>query len=271
MAPPTGSTSNATPPVPPFVPAAEKYTVGGVILKFFEERGKDVAKALGSIGNWAGQAVSGLPPEVKTFTTLTGDVKNFLSATEVPKKVSEVWDAAKGLWTDVTDVSGSWTKVGTSARKMIKNTAALTNALFDTVSLGGKFIPVDAKVMTPLTGINFVATAVGSGLDTVEQAEGLAKAKESEIQKKTLHMINIARNVSYFAIGVLGLFFLISATPVIPWLLAACATSGLLFTIGGYFYEKLYDPDHKGKDLDPAIVIKNRIEQENYNQRLARG
>jgi hypothetical protein len=43
---------------------------------------------------------------------------------------------------------------------------------------------------------------------------------------------------------------------------------GLTLTISGYFYEKLHDPEGKGKNLNPENVIENHLARQEYQRRL---
>lgn len=215
-----------------------------VCIKFCDERAKDVAKAFTTAIQWLGVANPHLPPQVKEFSAFTGNVKNFLGATEVPRKMQKLWSSIKECGTNLA--GAQYNKIAKSARKAIKDGAALTNSLFDGVSLGNKFAPISSQVMKGLGVVNAGATVVGSSLDTVDQAEGIIGAKENEEAKKTLHLINIARNLSYVALGALMLYSFITATAIAPLWALAFATSGFLFTVGGFFYEKMHEPQLTG-------------------------
>src|SRR5262249_20339857 len=115
----------------------------------------------------------------------------------------------------------------------------------------------------------FAATIGFAGNSFVEQIQHIASTKGIDPKKTMFHLINIARDVSYFALGVMGFGFIITATPLVPWMIVACLTSGLTFSIGGYFYERIYDPEHKGKDLNPNILVENRSNQRNYERSQA--
>ena len=83
------------------------------------------------------------------------------------------------------------------------------------------------------------------------------------------YLMNLARDVSYLALGIIGLSFILTATPIAALPIVTCLTSGLTFTIGGYFYERIFDPENKGKNLKPETVVENYVNQRNYEQRTA--
>jgi hypothetical protein len=272
----TSGSSASTSTIQPPHYKPEEYTVAGVVLKFFEEKAKDIAKGLGYMAFWTGQAMPDAPHEVKSFSYMMGDFKNFISATEIPKKVAELSEKVKEMWEvlkthckDLTCTSGPWHEVGKAGREVFKKTTALINSTVDGIDFSSRFIPIDHSVMTWLKGFNFAATFGGAGVGAAEQVQKLTEAKEHETAKKTLFMINLARDVTYAALGALGLFWIVTATAFVPWVLVALLTAGLSFTIGGYFYEKLYDPEGKGKNLNPEVVIENNLERKKYEQRLS--
>ena len=156
----------------------------------------------------------------------------------------------------------TWTKVADAGRKTFKDTTGLVNACCDGIDYGTKYIPIDKGAMTWIKGVNFASTLAGSGVAAGEQIYNIATtAQDPEGKKLTLYLINLARDVSYVALGAIGLFFVVTATPIVPWMILACLTSGLALTIGGFFYERLVDPENKGKNLNPAAVVENVVAQ----------
>ncbi len=263
----------------------EEYTSTGLVLKFFEEKGKDIAKALNYLAFWTGQAIPNLPSEVKSFSAAMGNFKNFVSATEVPKKGYEWWNSLGGMtkpsedftaalaekfynnnvFVDLTNETGAWNavnaagaKLGVAARNIFEKTTSLINASVDSIDFGSNFMPINASVMSWLKGINSVATIGGAGSGAIKQIEKLAATSENDTSKRVFHMVNLARDASYVAVGVLGLVAAFGAVSVSPWMFVACLTSGLSCTIGGYFYERIYDPEGKGKNINPDAVLANR-------------
>lgn len=259
--------------VPQYVPRKEEYTVAEAVLKFFEEKVKDMPKFLGYTAFWLGEALPNLPPQVKSFSLAMIDVKNFISATELPKKTVEVWTALSKLWTKVTDgtlrgrvqSNGFWATftegdgVGAAARKLLEKATALINSTYDGIDFGSRFVQINHSVMTWIKGFNSTATILGSGNGAIEQIEALSKTTANDTHKRTLYAIKLAQNISYLAVGIIGLGFVVTAAPVVPWMFVAPLTVGLTCTTGSYFYEKMYDPEQKGKNLNPEAVIQNRL------------
>jgi hypothetical protein len=169
------------------------------------------------------------------------------------------------LCSDFTNqISGSatatWEKVGDACRKTFKDATGLTNGICDSIDFSTKYIQYDPEMLRWVKGIGFAATLGGSGVGAAEQMNNLSKSW-GDVKKSTLYVINLARDVSYVALGILGLSFILTATPMVTWMILACLTSGLTFTIGGYFYEKIVDPENKGKNLNPAAVVDNVVAQ----------
>jgi hypothetical protein len=258
------STSAATSVSLP-VPKREEYSIVDIALTFIKEKPRDIVKALGYSTFWAGQVNPNLHPNVQNFSMSMGDVKNLLGAIEVPDKVNTLWGSFCGLCSDFTNqISGSatatWEKVGDACRKTFKDATGLTNGICDSIDFSTKYIQYDPEMLRWVKGIGFAATLGGSGVGAAEQMNNLSKSW-GDVKKSTLYVINLARDVSYVALGILGLSFILTATPMVTWMILACLTSGLTFTIGGYFYEKIVDPENKGKNLNPAAVVDNVVAQ----------
>lgn len=267
----SGSTSAAssrvaTPRIHPPVYKPEEYTTAGIILKFFEEKTKDVAKALGYTGFWLGQAIPGLPPEVKSFSGTMGEIKNFASATEVPKKVVEAGQAYSAL----SEALATGVRVNEAGRKAVTKTTSLVNSVVDGVSLASRFAPIDTSAMEKLNALNSAATFVGSSVSSYEQQEKYQNAvAANETTKAHFYGINFFRDATYAAVGAYGLGCFLTATAVVPWIMVGLLTAGLALTIWGYFYEKSYDPEGTGKNLNPDAVIANQIAKRQYQAQVA--
>ncbi len=262
--PNTSAVSTSVAPQPAL--KKEEYSIVEVALSYIKEKPRDIVKALGYGTFWAGQAVPGLHPNVQNFSFYMGDVKNLLGAIEVPDKAYALWTSLGGLWTNMTqtiagDANATWAKVGDAARKTFKDATGLTNSVCDGIDFSTKYFQYEAEVLRWVKGIGFAATLTGSGVGAAEQIHNISKMTTCDPKKTTLYLINLARDVSYVALGSIGLFFVVSATPVVPWMILACLTSGLTFTIGGFFYERIVDPENKGKNLNPAVVVENVIAQ----------
>jgi hypothetical protein len=255
----SATTTTSTTLIPP-VPKPAEYTTADLVLTFFKEKFKDLAKTGSYIAFWATQAMPDLPKNVTQFNTTLRDFKNFVSMTELPQKVYE-------LGTSIQKAAAATAeKVGSASREVFKNSMSLINTVGDSIDFVHVFVPISKEVMRWVSGINFAATIGFAGNGVIEQVQHIQGTKAEDSKKKIFHMINIARDVSYLVLGIIGLGFILTATPMIPWMIVACLTSGLALSIGSYFYEKIYDPENKGKNLNPAIVIENQVNQRNYER-----
>ncbi|GEM_PF-5140902 len=262
------STTSSTNTIPPPVYQNEQYSVAGMVLKFFDEKTKDIAKVFGYTGFWAGQAVPNLPPEVKSFSATMGEFKNFVSATEVPKKTVEAAAAYRTLWKSMNCSTGAASQAWTALGEAFKKTTGWINSVVDGIDFSSRFIAIDSSVMTWLKGTSFAATMGGAIKGVSEQIEKIGKALSTETAKINFYSINFLRDTSYALLGAKGLYCIVTATPMIPWVMVGLLTAGLTFTIFGYFYEKLYDPEGKGKNLDPEIVLNNTLLRRAYERQI---
>jgi hypothetical protein len=245
-------------------PKNEKYSLVDIVFSFLKEKPKDIIKALGYGTFWAGQAMPGLPSEVQTFSLQMGEVKNLLSAIEIPDRARELSNNLKELLTIVSrKVSGeaalTWGKVTEVAAKTFKAGASLANNACDGIDFSSKYIPFGKEFMHSVKTLNYGATFGGALVGAGEQVYNLNSMTEINPTKTGLYLINLARDVSYLVLGGMGLFFIATATPIATVPILACATSGLIWTITGFFYERMLDPENKGKNLNPAIVVQNVV------------
>jgi hypothetical protein len=229
----------------------EKYTLSDVALTFCKEKAKDIAKIGSYTAFWATEAMPNLPRQVTKFNHTLRDFKNFVSVTEIPEKTHNLFKAVKDFISATTD------KAGKAARQVFKDAMTFINTIGDTIDFAHIFAPIRKEVMRVISGVNFAATAAGSGNGVAEQIEKLKVTPATDTKRRNLYGINLARDISYFALGIIGLTFVVTGATFIPWMIVACLTSGLSWTIGGYFYERLADPENKGKNLNPAHVMTN--------------
>lgn len=258
-----GPISSAASTIQPPVYKPEEYTVASVILKFFEDKAKDLAKVFGYTGFWLGQAAPNL--SLGPFSERMGEFKNFVSATEIPKKMIEAKDSYVALFTALT--SGG--RVEEAARKAFTKTTSAFNSIVDSIDLASRFTVINTTVMTWLKGLNFGATLGGSSVGAYEQYEKYQGTKPYETVKAHFYAINFLRDATYASVGAYGLGCMVTATPLIPWVMVGLLTVGLLTTIGGYFFEKLHDPEGAGKNLNPDLVIANIAAKNRYEAQLA--
>lgn len=258
--------SSSTTITPPILKPTE-YTMTDLISAFFKERVKDIAKIGAYLAYWTTEAIPNLPPNVTKFNSVLKEFKNFVSATEVPEKL-QTWGGSVTAF--VANLSGeTMEKVGTAARKVFKDTMSLLGSATDGIDFASLFIPMCKETLRWVSGISLVATLGGAGNGAIEQLQNINGMDKIDPKRTTFYLINLARDVSYIALGIIGFSFFFAVTPTVPWMIVACATSGLAFSIGGYFYERIVDPENKGKNLNPAIVVENHVNQRNYEQRLA--
>jgi hypothetical protein len=258
----TTTTTNAPP-----IPKPAEYSITDLVLTFFKEKVKDLAKVGSYLAFWATEAMPDLPRNVTKFNFMLRDFKNFVSATEIPEKLHTLAGSVTTLGSDLT--SGTWAKVGLASRKAFKDTMGLINSTADAIDFTSLFVPLSKETLKWVTTINFAATLGFSGTGAIEQIQNINSMNTVDPKRTTFYMINLARDVSYVALAVIGLAFIFTGTPMVPWMIVACLTSGLSFTIGSYFYERIFDPENKGKNLNPAIVVENFVNQRNYQQRTA--
>jgi hypothetical protein len=244
-----------TPAVTPITPSASKllkYSITDIVLAFFKEKAKDIAKAGSYLAFWATQAIPDLPPNVTKFNTTLRDFKNFVSATEIPEKLHKLSESVPKLG-----------KAEGAVRKVFSETMSLINSTADSIDFANLFIPLGKEAMRWVTGINFAATLGFAGNGVAEQIQKLDSMKKIDLKATTLYLINLARDVSYVALAMIGLTFFFTATPLVPWMIVACLTSGLTFSIGSYFYEKMVDPENKGKSINPTALVDRFVAQKN--------
>ena len=251
-------------------PKPAEYSITDLVLTFFKEKAKDISKIGSYLAFWATQAIPDLPQSVTKFNYMLRDFKNFMSATELPQKFHELGQAVNAFVKTLAGraTEGSWDEVGKKAREVFKKTMSLINVSGDSLEFTNIFVPLGKEVMRWVSGINFAATIGFAGNGTVEQIESLSKENIGD-KKTTFYLINLARDISYLVLGIIGFTFVVTATPFVPWMIVACLTSGLTFSIGSYFYERIVDPENKGKNLKPETVVENYVNQRNYDQGTA--
>ncbi|MBS0620292.1 MAG: hypothetical protein JSS61_02405 [Verrucomicrobia bacterium] len=234
-------------------------TVRETIIKFFKEKTTAVIKAVGYAAGWCTVAKPDMPQAVHNLSGAMSKVKNAISITELPERANKFYKSGRKFIQ-----KPSWQ----AGRSLVQNGALLVNATTDGVDFAKDYVPVDKHSFTVLKGVNFGASAVGCGLSAYEQVKAIREMPEVNVVKTSQRLLNLARDVSYVALGVIGLLCIITGTAFIPWVMLACLTSGLFFTVGGYFHEKLVV-----NRVDPAkVAINLRRENEwlrSENTRLA--
>lgn len=222
-----------------------------IAISFFKEKAKDLAKAINYGFGWAAQVYPN-NPTLPSVSKGAKDVKNFLSTTEIPEKADKTVASVRQFFAAPSVATG---------RNVLKEGTGLINSTCDGIDFSSNWLTIPSQVMKGLSLVNYGATFLGAGNSAIEQAESincearkLREGKACNEQKIHLNMINIARDVSYVALAVLGILSIAFGVAVAPWVFLACLTSGLLFTIGGYFYERMVDPEKKHFDKDKMIA-----------------
>lgn len=232
----------------PFVAPFESVNkdFGTVFWEFLSSKQKDIIKLFGYATGWTSVSLPSDHPTGQLCGRVSGfmgDTKNLLSAIEIPEKTANLRKA-------VTDFIAEPSFEG--ARKVaLKELTGLINPVCDGIDLSSKFIPLTSEAMRAVKTINFTATLVGAGNSAVEQVQKINNLEEIDTKKTALHLINIARDVSYVALAVIGLSSIFLGFAAAPWMFLTCLTSGLLFTIGGFFYDRVVvNLDNKHTDLN---------------------
>jgi len=189
---------------------------------------KNFTEATSYLGYWL---------HLKKLSHVTEHGKNFISILQTPGSVMNFLDKFKDARKDGTIKSSG---------KAIMAGASVINNTYD----GLEFLKEQKLAVFPegLKHVNSAATLVGASIGTANQLNKLSKldifnTKKDPISKKVdgpkinLAMINLAKSVSYVALGALGLATLFGVA-VSSWVLVACATSGIFLTILGGFYKK---------------------------------
>lgn len=198
-------------------------------------KSKDAPKCVNISTAWAGYVVEQLPSEFKQMGFFAKDVKNFMSALEIPEKSTKVYEVAVALFQG---------EKGSSFSKVIKEGLGLANAMCDSLSLSSRFVPIDTD---RVSFANHAFTAIGAGIGVIDDVQNIANCRETD--KTVLYVMNFLRDSSFFVLGVVGLSgFLLFGSASVSLILLTCATSGLLFSVGGFFYERIVDPEQKHGD-----------------------
>jgi hypothetical protein len=249
-------------------PKPAEYSITELVLAFFKEKVKDLAKIGSYLAFWTIEAIPNLPPNVTKFSFMMRDFKNFISATEVPEKLYTLGGSLNNfvcskLAGKTLKGFGTWEEVGTASRKVFKDTLDLIRSTADSIDFAHLFIPISKETLKWVSGISLAATIGFSGNSVIEQMQNINGMNNIDPNRTNFYLINLARDVSFIAFGVISLTSLLTATSVAPWVLVACLTSGLTFSIGGYFYERIVDPENKGKNINPAVAVENYVNQRN--------
>jgi len=236
---------------PTYVLPSVKYKSNyEIVTTFFKEKAKDVAKVISYGCGWAAQ-VHPANTTLSSASKGTKNVKNFISAAEVPEKVRKTGDSVRAFLAKPSVATG---------RNVLKEATGLVNSTCDGIDFSSNWLAIPPKALNGVSLVNSGATFLGCGNSAIEQAESINKEARNiregkEFNEKLIHlnMINIARDVSYVAVGVLGILVAGFGVAIAPWAFLAVLTSGLFFTTVGYFHERIVDPEKKNYDKDQMI------------------
>lgn len=200
---------------------------------------KDTPKILNYGVLWSAQVMPDLPSGVKNFGAFGGDVKNFMSITEVPGKTAELGEALVKACREPSLANG---------RNIIKKGSEFTNSVCDGIKLVA--MRVVGTTVKPVDAISFGATVIGCSNSAIEDVQKISKLPDMNSPQTWVFLLNLGMHLSYISVGVLGLSCLaLGVAP--PLAMLALLTSGLLFSIGGFFGERMVDPA-KSQDLEKA-------------------
>lgn len=251
-------------PEMPYSSTNQNKSVVDIVYDFFRSSkgAKDTAKALSYSTGWTAMALGKDTPNGKIAADLSGfgtNAKNFISATELPGKLDKVRAAAREFVEDPSP---------TKARKLFLDTLpGLVNPSCDTVTLGNQFVPLPAEAFRALKGVNYASTFIGAANSAVEQVEKISEIPKDDAKKTEKvgqYMLYLASFTSYVGLGAIGLSSMFLGFAAAPWMFLGCLTSGLVFGIGGYFYERIINPENKAEFFDPKKVTAN-MQAQNAN------
>jgi hypothetical protein len=223
---------------------------GTVVWEFLATKQKDFIKVFGYATGWTSIALGSENPTgalAGRVSGFMGDAKNLLSAMEIPDKAAKLRHAFERFIAEPS--------FDTARDLFLKELTGIINPICDAIDLSSKFVPI-TELMPAVKGVNFTATLIGAGNNCVQQVQEISERKELDADQTTLNLLNIARDTSYVALGIIGLSSLFLGFAAAPWMFLACLTSGLTFTIGGFFYERVV-VNPSGKHDNFSLVREN--------------
>lgn len=225
---------------------------------------KDFAKLIKAIINIAEVSGVQLPDGWRQAARVAGNAKDLIGALEIYDKVFAAVNAYREFDTSTP------ARTALSVATVTVKTADIYQAGYDmTVLVNDRIASVPREVMTGLSAANSSILAAvsiyeigmngakmepscraiaASSLAEETTQKGVDREMEkvgSALKKIGLHMINIAKFVSYLALAAICLVSLIWGIVFPPALFIAFSTSALVFSIFGFFYDKIVDPSGK--------------------------
>lgn len=229
-----------------------------VCWEFLSTKQKDITRIFGCLAGWISIALPSDNPSGKLAGRVNGfmgNAKNLLSVMEIPDKAINLRKAVSNF---IANPSFE------GARQLVlKDLTGIIKPICEGIDLSNQFVPYTTDAMRAVKTVNSTATLIGAGKSVVEEVQKIHRMTKIDAQETTLHLINIARDVSYVAVAIIGLNSMILGFAAAPWMSLACLTSGLLFTIGGFFYDRVVvNLDGKHTDINK---INHNLRAENDN------
>ncbi len=240
----------------PFVPPFENTNkdIGTIFKEFMDTQLKNIIKIFGYATGWTSIYLGKGDPTGELCGRISGhfqQAKRFATAMEIPAKTYEVGVAVEKL-------------IKTPSLENMRNLfldklTSLIDPVCNAIEFGNEYLPLEQGAFTAMKAVNYGSTFIGNTNGIVKEAEKMYGMPEFDTKKATLHLINIARNVSYVVLGAIGLASVFLGFAAMPWMFLACLTSGLTFTLGGFFYERLvYSEKNLNIDFEKVNANLNR-------------
>ncbi|MBY0529222.1 MAG: hypothetical protein K2P51_03430 [Rhabdochlamydiaceae bacterium] len=237
----------------PLAQAQETKSYFEIFLDLFRDKPVDVAKSIISTASILNE-FDNMPSNLKDVSGGLKNTKNFLGAAEIPKKVVLLSGAVSTL-SSGKDASGKDVSLLQRMRNVLKEATSLIKSLYEGFELNSTWSPVSAATKHTASVINFSSTIAGNTNGIVENIQKIANTKTEETEKRTLYAMQAGRDASYLTLGAYGLIAILTVG-INPLVILACSTSGLVFTLGIFHYERAVDPESKGANI-PQHVIDN--------------
>jgi hypothetical protein len=216
--------------------------------EFFNTQQKNIIKLTGYAAGWTSLALGEDHPHGATAARLAGlmgDAKNTLSVIELPKKLSELKQGAIDLYKKDPSVAGA-------ASFLFNRVAPVINTATDSFDLIVKFCPVSEALKQNVKKYNSVATLCYAGSGTFHNGTAAIRSfQEGKYTQGIGNCIDTASTVSYVFLAVIQL---VNGKQAKTWHILACITSGVVFSIGGFFYVRLFTDSPLARHVDRERV-----------------
>jgi len=203
-----------------------------------------------------------MPEGFKNWASVCRYVKNFIGVTEMPGKVYEFYLAVSEKFDTSTAE-----KTALSVGNLVSKTVDLYQPVHDGMTLlnSGGVVQIPSEVLrisgSVSAGALWLVSAyeiTKNSVDMAEPCDWIVNSKLSEAKtdkeikqrmeivekgliKAGLHMINIAKFVSYIALATIVILAFFAVAIATGWFVFF-ATAALVFSLTGYFYDKFFKP-----------------------------